>query len=326
MHDVRAVRFHRIGSPDVLVCEDAPEPTPGAGEIRLRVRAAGVNFADVHFRKGEYFVKPRLPDIPGLEAAGEVDAVGEGVTGLRAGDRVMASGPHGYAERMVVPAARAYPVPDALSFEQAACLPVQGLTAMHALGLRGRLAPGEKVLVHAAAGGVGSLAVQIARKMGASLVVGVASAEKARVLAELGVDVAIDRRAGDLAQAVKRAAPDGVDVVLEMGGGTDAYKRNLACLAEGGRMVVYGAASGDLRGVIEPIGLMRKNLAVLGYYLTALVDRRELCAPAMAELAGDVAAGRVRLVRGPTLPFARAAEAHRALESGAASGKIVLVP
>lgn len=323
---MRAIRFHRIGSPDVLVCEDIPDPAPRAGEVRVRVRAVGVNYADVHFRKGEYFIKPQLPDIPGLEAAGEVDALGEGVTDFRVGDRVMGTGPKGYAEKMVMPQARVYPIPPELSFEEAACLPVQGLTAMHVLGFRAQFRKGEKVLVHAAAGGVGSLAVQIAKKLGASLVVGTASAEKKKkVLEDLGVDVIADRKAGDLVQTVKRASAAGVDVILEMGGGTDAYKRNLACLAHEGRMVVYGAASGDVRGTIEPIGLMSKNLAVLGYYLTAVVDRRELCAPAIAELAADVVAKRIRLLRGPAFPLDRASEAHRTLEGGASIGKIVLL-
>jgi NADPH2:quinone reductase len=325
MHDMRAIRFHRIGSPDVLVCEDAPDPELRAGEIRVRVRAVGVNFADVHFRKGEYFIKPQLPDIPGLEAAGEVEALGEGVTDFKVGDRVMGTGPKGYAEKMSMPAKRVYAIAQELSFEDAAALPVQGLTAMHALGLRANLQKGEKVLVHSAAGGVGSLAVQIARKMGASQIFGVASADKKKVLEDLGVDVIIDRKAGDLVQSVKRASPTGVDVILEMGGGTEAYKRNLACLAPGGRMVVYGAASGDVRGTIEPIGLMGKNLAVMGYYLTGVVDRRDLCAPAIAELAADVTQKRIRILRGPTFPLDRAAEAHRALESGTSIGKIVLL-
>jgi NADPH2:quinone reductase len=325
MHDMRAVRFHRIGSPNVLVCEDAPDPVPRSNEIRVRVRAAGINYADVHFRKGEYFIKPSLPDIPGLEAAGEIDAIGEGVTGFAIGDRVMVTGPHSYAELMVLPAVRAYPIPGSLSWEMAASLPVQGLTAMHVLAWRARFQKGEKVLVHAAAGGVGSLAVQIARNMGASLVIGTSSSEKLGTLKELGVDVAIDRKAGDFLQAVKRAAPSGVDVILEMSGGTDAYKRNLACLAHGGRMVVYGAASGDVRGTVEPIGLMAKNLSVMGYYLTALIDRREMCAPVIEQLIADVESSRVRVLRGPTFPLDQAAEAHRVLESGSSIGKLVLL-
>jgi NADPH2:quinone reductase len=323
---MQAIRFHRTGGADVLALEEAPEPALARGAVRIAVRAAGVNFADVHFRKGEYFVRPVFPQIPGLEAAGEVEAVGEGVDGLRAGDRVVAFAESGaYAAKLVTPASLVFPIPSELSFEDAAALPVQGLTALHVLGLAGRLQRGERVLVHAAAGGVGSLAIQLAKQLGASLVVGTAgSADKCALVRELGADLAIDYRKEDFLQAVKARSRDGVDVVLEMLGGTDTYKRNLACLAPFGRMVVYGAASADLRGTIEPVALMAKNASVIGYYLTAVLRRRDLCAPALAELAGHVVAGRVRVVRSATLPLARAADAHRMLESRESTGKIVL--
>lgn len=321
---MKAIVFRRVGGPDVLAFEDVPEPAPKHGELRIDVRAVGVNYADVHFRKGEYFLRPSFPDTPGLEAAGVVDAVGEGATTFRIGDRVMVTGLRAYAEKMVAEEAKAYAMPDALSFEDAAALPVQGLTAMHVLTRAARMTRGERVLVHAAAGGVGSLAVQLAKKMGASLVIGTSTkTEKLDAIRALGADVALSTRDPEFVQAVRRAG--GVDIVLEMIGGTETYKRNLACLNPWGRMVIYGAASGELRGTIEPVGLMMKNISVTGYYLTPMVARRELCAPAIAELTQDVLAGRVRVVRGATLPLADAADAHRALESGRVTGKIVLV-
>jgi NADPH2:quinone reductase len=325
---MQAVRFHRTGGADVLALEEAPVPALAAGAVRIAVRAAGVNFADVHFRKGEYFIKPVFPQIPGLEAAGEVEAVGDGVADFRPGDRVVAFAAGGaYAEKLVTPASLVFPIPAGLAFEDAAALPVQGLTAMHVLGLAGRLKRGERVLVHAAAGGVGSLAVQLAKRMGASLVAGTAgSEEKCALVRELGADLAVDYRAGDFLQAVKARAPQGVDVICEMLGGTDQYKRDLACLAPFGRVVVYGAASGDLRGTIEPVALMPKNATVVGYYLTAVLRQRELCAPALAELADLVVAGNLRVLRGATLPLARAADAHRMLEGRSSTGKIVLRP
>ena len=310
----------------MLALEDAPEPALASGSVRVAVRAAGVNFADVHFRKGEYFVKPVFPQIPGLEASGVVEAVGDGVGELRAGDRVIAFATGGaYAEKLVVPAEYTFPIPDALSFEDAAALGVQGLTALHVLTLAGRMQRGDRVLVHAAAGGVGSLAVQLAKLRGASLVVGTASTEaKCALVRDLGADLAIDYRQGDFVQQIKARSREGVDVICEMLGGTEIYKRNLACLAPFGRMVVYGAASGELRGTMEPVALMAKNASVIGYYLTTVVRRRDACAPAIAELADHVVAGRLRILRGATLPLERAADAHRAIESRASTGKIVL--
>ncbi|HEY1960356.1 MAG TPA: zinc-binding dehydrogenase [Polyangiaceae bacterium] len=314
---MHAIRFHRVGGPEVLALETVEAPPLRRGAVRLAVRAAGVNFADVHFRKGEYFTKPVFPQIPGLEAAGEVEAVGEGVTEFRPGDRVLAFATDGaYAESLVTPASLVFRIPSALSFEDAAALPVQGLTALHVLTLCARMKRGERLLVHAAAGGVGSLAVQLAKLQGASHVIGTASTEEKRALVrELGADEAVDYHA---LQGVK------VDVILEMLGGTDHYKRNLAGLAPFGRMVVYGAASGDLHGTLEPVSLMAKNVSVIGYYLTAVLRDRAACEPAIAELCDHVVSGRLRILRGATLPLARAGEAHTMLEARATTGKLVL--
>ncbi len=323
---MRAIRFHRLGGADVLELETVDDPAVRPACVRIAVKAVGVNFADMHFRKGEYFVKPVFPQIPGMEASGVVESVGEGVTDFRVGDRVMAFATDGaYAEKLVTPAVLVYPMPDAMSFEDGAALPVQGLTAMHALTLCGRLQRGESVLVHAAAGGVGTMAVQLAKILGASFVVGTASSEeKCALVRELGADLAVDYRTGDFLQLVKARAKSGVDVICEMLGGTENYKRNLACLAPYGRMVVYGAASGDLRGTIEPVSLMAKNISVIGYYLTRYTARRELCASAIAELADHVVAKRLRVIRGESFPLARAADAHRRLESRTSTGKVVL--
>lgn len=323
---MRAIRFHRLGGPEVLQLEEVPDPVPRAGEALVRVKAIGVNFADTHFRKGEYFVRPVFPQIPGMELAGEVVALGEGTTGLSVGDRVMALGANAYAELAIVRPHECYLMPEGLDFVRAAALPVQGITAQHVLTLCGRMQRGERVLVHAAAGGVGSIAVQLARAMGASLVIGTASESKLDLVQSLGA-VAIDARASDWVARVKEATGGrGVDVILEMQGGTDAYKRNLACLAPLGRMVVYGAASGDLRGTLEPVGLMAKNHAVIGYYMTPLLARRDLCAPALDELAHRVVSADVQLVIGGATPLADAADVHRAMESRSTRGKMILVP
>jgi NADPH2:quinone reductase len=284
----------------------------------------GLNYADTMFTKGQYFIRPTFPAIPGMEAAGDVIAVGAGVTDVRVGDRVMALGSAAYAEKMSAPAKSVYPIPSGLSYETAAALPVQGLTAYHVLSLSGRLSNGEKVLVHAAAGGVGTLAVQLARRMGASFVAGTCSPQKAELVRSLGADLVVNYREDDFATRIRSAVPGGVDVVLEMLGGTDSYKRSLACLAPLGRMVVFGAASGDVRGTLEPIGLMHKNLTVTGYYMTPLLERRELCAPPLAEMAEAAARGELRVIIGKTHRLEDVAEAHRELAGRSSTGKVVL--
>jgi NADPH2:quinone reductase len=311
---MKAIRFHELGGPEVLRLEDAPDPS---GPNVIRVRAIGVNFADTRFRVGKYFVRPRFPQIPGMEAAGEL---------VSTGARVMVLGEGAYAELMN--GASVFPMPDGLDFASAAALPVQGITAHHCLRLAGRLAPGETVLVHAAAGGVGSLAVQIAKLMGAKQVIATAGGpEKVSLARELGADVAIDYRTEDVVNTVKAATGGrGVDVLLEMLGGTDALTRNLACLAPFGRMIVYGAASGDTKGTIEPVVLMARNQSVIGYYLTPLLRQPELCAPVLDEVARWVVEKKLRVVIGARMPLADAAEAHRRIEQRDSVGKLVLEP
>lgn len=325
---MRAIRFHKLGGPDVLQLDEVPEPQPGPGEALLAVRAVGVNWADTHFRNGSYFIKAVFPQTAGMEAAGEIVALGEGTTGLALGDRVMALGGDAYAERMIVRPLHCYPIHPELDFVRAAALPVQGITAHHILSLCGRLAPGETVLVHAAAGGVGTLAVQLAKSLGASRVIGTASSEEKRALIrELGCDVAIDTRASDWAEQVKNATDrKGCDVILEMIGGTDHYRKNLSVLAHLGRMVVFGAASNDMKGTVDAVPLMGKNQSIIGYYMTSLLRRRELCAPALDDLQKRVVRGDVRVIVGREAKLGEAAEVHREMEARATTGKVVLVP
>lgn len=321
---MKALRFHEIGGPEVLRVDEvsAPEP-PAARQVQIRVRAGGLNFADTRFIRGQYFVKPRLPDVPGMEVAGEVVAVGADVSSLREGDRVMALGASAFAERMNAHEGSVFPIPEALDFARAAALPIQGLTAHHVLFLMGRLAPGERVLIHAAAGGVGTLAIQLAKAHGATVVAS-ASVAKHDLVRRLGADHVVDSR-GDVLRQVKEHVGE-VDVVLEMIGGTDSYKRNVACLAPFGRMIVYGAASGDTRGTCEPVGLMGKNLSVSGYYLTPLLGRRELCAPPLVDLARRVASGALAVEIGGMFALEEARAAFEKMEARETAGKVVLVP
>jgi NADPH:quinone reductase len=326
---MRAIRFRSLGEPDVLSFDDdVPDPIPPPGGVVVRVRAVGVNFADTRFRRGTYFVRPRFPQIPGMELAGEVTALGEGTTGVRIGDRVMGFGAGSYAELCAARADDLYPIPDGIDFATAAALPATGLTAHHILILAGRLATGERVLVHAAAGGVGTLAVQLAKRFGARQVIATASStEKLELARSLGADVAINYTTEDFVAGVKEATGGaGVDIILEMLGGKDALDKNLKCLGSFGRMIVYGAASGDTKGTIEPVALMARNQSIVGYYLTPLVKNRELCAPPLAELAELVVRGELKVIIGDRLPLAEAAEAHRRIESRHTTGKIILEP
>jgi len=325
---MRAVRFHKLGGPEVLQLEDVPDPQPAPGEAVLQVHAAGVNWADTHFRNGSYFIKAQFPQIAGMEAAGEIVALGEGTTGLAIGDRVMALGSSAYAEKMIVKPLYCYPIHRDLDYVRAAALPVQGITAHHVLSLCGRLQKGESVLIHAAAGGVGTLAIQLARSMGAGKIIGTASGEaKQALVRELGADLAIDARAPDWSEQVKDATErKGVDVILEMIGGTDHYRKNLAVLAPLGRMVVFGAASNDMKGAVDAIALMGKNQSVVGYYMTALIRHRELCAPALDDLQERVVRGDVRVIIGREAKLHEAADVHREMESRATTGKLVLTP
>ncbi|MFO0553561.1 MAG: NADPH:quinone oxidoreductase family protein [Polyangiaceae bacterium] len=317
----RALVFHAIGGPEVLSVGEIEDRAPRPDQVVVRVRAAGLNFADTRFIRGQYFARPTLPDVPGMEVAGEVLDIGTEVTSLSVGDRVVAFGARAFAERMVTRASNVFRIPPNLEFEQAAAIPVQGLTAHHLLNLMGRLSRRDRVLIHAAAGGVGVLAIQLAKASGATVTAS-CSTSKHALARELGADHVVDSRGDVLAQI--KATTGEVDLILEMVGGTESYKRNLAALAPLGRMVVFGAASGDTRGTLEPVGLMSKNLSVVGYYLTPLLARRDLCERPLDELTTAAANGSLRVIVGARYSLAEARKAFEALESRETTGKIVL--
>lgn len=324
---MRAIRFHELGGPEVLRYEEAPDPAPGPGEVLIRVRAAGVNFADTMFTQGRYFLRPQFPQIPGLEVAGEVEAVGEGVTGFVRGDRVMATlaNAGGYAELAVAPAHHVTPIPDGLEWAQAAALPVQAVTADQVLFLAGRLQPGETVLVHAAAGGMGVMLVQMAKLAGAR-VIGTASTEEKRALARsLGADVTIDYTKPEWPREVREAtAGKGADVICEMVGG-EVFSQSLSCLAPFGRLVVFGVA-GPQMPTMNPAVLMRQNQTVVGYYLTTAMERADLMAPTHERIRATLSAGKLRIVIGGAAPLSQAAEVHRRMVARETTGKLVLLP
>jgi NADPH:quinone reductase len=323
---MRAVVARGAGGVEVLAVVDVPEPAPAADEVLIRVRYAGVNFADVNARRGTYGGAGGLRGL-GLEVLGEVVAVGVAVRGLAPGRRVagFSRGP-AYAELAVAHQDLVWPVPDEVPDEQAAAFPVVGCTALHLLRSAARLQPGERVLITAAAGGVGTTAIQLARLEGAGLVVGAAgSADRAEVAVRAGADAGIDYSAGPLdAGLLAAVGPGGVDVVLDGVGGR-LRKEALDCLGPFGRLVHFGNSSGTPEDLPSAREQRERNLAVVGFHLAALrAQHRELVASAAAAVLDRLRAGSLRIAVADVLPLAEAAEAHRRLESRQVTGKLLL--
>jgi len=327
MAQIKAIVAEGPGEPEVLRYADVERPAPRGWEVLIRVEAAGVNYADTMRRRDRYLVRQSFPFTPGSEVAGTVVEVGPDVENASEGDRVVTlldSG--GYAEFAVAPAASLIPLPEGLGFEEAAAVPLQGLTAYHTIKTSGALKEGETVLVHAAAGGVGTLAVQMARLLGAGRVVATAgSREKLDLARSLGADVLVDYTEDDWPEKVLGATDgEGADVILEMVG-ADFPEKNLGCLKPFGRMVVFGAASGD-RGHLVPGALMNGCQTVVGFWLVPILSHPNLIAPALKEILGWIASGDLKLTIGATYPLDKAAEAHADLEGRKTTGKLVLRP
>jgi len=324
---MQAVVLQGIGDVEQLVLMEQPDPTPGPGEVLLRVRAAGLNFADVRTRQGRYLRSPKLPAIIGFEAAGEVLAVGPGVTDLQPGQRVMGSTRTGaYAEVAVAPAATLRPIPGHMSFEAAAAVPVVFLTVYHSLVTQGRLAAGERVLIHAAGGGVGTVAVQWAKLLGATVYATASSQAKLDRVRSLGADVCINYASTNFAATVReQTGGEGVDVVLESVGG-QVFTDSLSLLRPLGRLVVIGRATGVDPSSVDPTLLLARSLTVSGFYLGGVRQNSPLGERAWQAVLDVLAGRRVRPVIGHTLPLAQIREAHRLLESRESFGKIIVVP
>jgi NADPH2:quinone reductase len=315
---MHAIRQHEFGGPDVLVHEEVARPAAGPGEVLVRVRSIGVNFADTHTRENKYVQKAHLPLVPGQEVVGVRDDTGERVVALTQGGGA-------YAEWAVVPEARCVPLPDDLPDDQALGLLVQGLTAWHLHRTCGRLEGGETVVVHSAAGGTGSLAVQLAKPLGAGRVIATASsAEKRQVALDLGADAAVDPDPEGLTERLQEAnGGRGVDVVIDMSGGP-VFEASLRALAPFGRIVVCGIA-GKEQNEVRTGHLLRHSRSVIGFWLFHTLDdpERRFRAP-LLDLFARAARGEVRVHVGGRWPLADAAEAHRALVERRTTGKLVL--
>jgi NADPH:quinone reductase len=313
---MKAIQIEEFGGPEVLRQVELSDPVPGDGEVLIEVARSGVNFADTHATRNDYLAEQALPLVPGAEISGRTP------DGRRVAS-ILASG--GYAEKAVAPESWLVPVPDEVDDDQAAALLLQGLTAMALVGRCARLEVGETVVVEAAAGGTGSLAVQLAKRAGAR-VIGLASSDEKRALVErLGADATVDSRSESLEGAIREAnGGERVDAVLHMSGG-EAFDAELAALAPLGRMVVFGIASREQREV-STAALLRGSKAVVGFWLAHLLARRDLLAPMIGDLLGAVAAGEIEVTVGEVYPLSEAASAHQDLIARRTTGKLLLDP
>ncbi|MFE5705400.1 zinc-binding alcohol dehydrogenase family protein [Rhodococcus koreensis] len=314
---MRAIQLTEWGGPEVLQVREVPDPTPGPGQQVFEVLAAGVNYADTHTTEGAYIAKQELPVIPGGEVLAR-DSAGRRVLGL------VVTG--GYAERIAFAPEKMIPVPDEVSDAEALACLVQGATAWHMLRSCAHLQPGETVVVNAAAGGVGTMAVQLAKHWGAGRVIATASTPEKRQLAlDLGADVAIDYTTDDDLTAALRDANNGkkVDVVLDATGGP-VFDQSLAALAPLGRLVLIGISGHTPATPIEPGWLLSHSVAVIGLWLFRGIDRPGMLSTAVSEMLELVATGKIKAVIGGTYPLERAADAHHALRDRASVGKLVL--
>jgi len=314
---VRAVQIEEFGGPEVLQVVDLPKPEPGDGEVLIEVSRAGMNFADTHQRENSYLARYEVPLVLGGEVAGRTDD-GQRVIAL------LANG--GYAEYAVAPREMVYPVPDGLDDATALALLIQGLTAWHLLKTSSKLARGESVVVISGAGGVGSLAVQLAKPFGAGRVIATASTEEKRSLAlSLGADAALDPSVEDLKGALIEANNGNqVDVVLEMSGGR-VFSQSAEALAPFGRIVAYGIA-GREQNTVQTGRLMRKSRAVVGFWLMHCLGRREMVEEPLADLFDRAARGELRPQIGETYGLSDVRRAHEDLQGRRTTGKVLLDP
>ena len=324
---MKAIQLDKYGGPEVLQLIEKDKPVPKGTEVLIEIKAIGVNFADTARREGQYVVKTPLPFIPGAEVAGVVTEVGENVTTVKPGTRVVTlieSG--GYAEYALADSRGLIPLPDGMDFENAAALPLQGLSAYHILKTMGRLEEGESVLVHAAAGGVGTLAVQLAKLMGAGKVIATASSsEKLKLASEMGADVVVNyTEDGWEKQVLEATDGKGVNVALEMAGG-DVFQKTLKCLATFGRLVIYGVASGE-QANFYPSSLMARNQSVIGFFLPQIMRKPEVIHLSMKEMLTYLSQGKLKLTIGGVYSLEQAAEVHRLLQSRQTKGKLILKP
>ena len=343
---MRAVVITGHGGPEVLQVQQRPDPAVGPGEVRIAVKAAGINFADTLARTGLYPDSPKVPCVVGYEVAGTVESVGDGVESVEPGDRVLAGTRfNGQAELVTVRENMVYEMPEQLSFEEGAAFPVNYATAQAGLVVMGGLSAGERVLIHAAAGGVGISATQIAKRIGAE-VFGTASASKHDAIREQGVDHAIDYRSRDFAEEVRRiTGAEGIDVAFDALG-PSSFRKDYQLLRQGGRLIMYGASevqTGESRSVPNALrtlakspfssmpwwkglGVMNENKGVFGLNMLSWWDAEGSLDRVIEPLIPALQKGELKPVVAQAFPFDRAPDAHRFIAERRNIGKVVLVP
>jgi NADPH2:quinone reductase len=324
---MKAVRYHECGEAEVLRWESVPDPAPGSDELLIKVEAAGVNYADVMRRSGKYHFKVEFPALLGTEAAGTVAKVGANVKGFSVGDRVFcrttAAGCQ--AEMVVTPALEVIPLPKNLSFIDAAAIPVVFLTAYHMLKTLAPVRQGETILIQAAASGVGTAAVQLAKVWGARIFATASSDEKLELVKKLGADICINYVKTDfVADVMKLTNGLGIDRVLECVGG-DILTKSIDALAPGGMLMIYGRASGHLPPIM-PEQIFAKNLHIVGLNIGGKPWTQAVHRAALDDILALAASGQIKAVISQTFPMSQVKEAHKHLSNRKTMGKVVLVP
>ena len=313
---MKAIQIEEFGGPEVMNLVELPDPVPAEGEVLIEISRTGVNFSDTHITNDQYVAKHQLPLVPGIEFVGRTGD----------GKRVAAVVPNGaYAERIVVPESVLVPIPDEIDDDTAAGILIQGVTADGVVTLSGRLREGETVVVGAAAGGTGSLAVQLARSMGAGTVIGLASGEeKQKLVRDLGADVVIDSRSESLGEEVRVAAEGPVDLVLEMAGGS-SFEQLLPTIGPFGRMVVVGIATRE-QNEVRTGKLLKNSLTVSGFWLMHLLARPELAGESIDRVFRATARGDLKPVVSGTYGLTDVRQVHEDIASRKTVGKLLLDP
>ena len=314
---MKAIYITEFGGPEVMKYVDLPEPVPAGSQVLLDVSAIGINYADTHQTENSYLSTQKLPLIPGMEVVGKMPD----------GSRVLAlAATGGYCQKTLVNPKTVIPLPDKVSDGQALAMMVQGSTAHMILKKMGQIKAGESVVIHAGAGGVGSVAIQLAKLWGAFVIAVTSSDEKKKLCMALGADVVVDANEADLTAAlIKANNGKGVDLILEMVGGS-TLDQSLEALAAFGRLVVYGMASRKAPKAIHPGALMPKSQSVIGFWLVNALADKELMAEVFMDLFGMIITGKLKPVIGSTYPLSKASDAHRDMLARKTVGKIVLDP
>ena len=323
---MRQIVVETLGNPDVMQLRRVPKPEPGEGQVRIKVKAAGINFADVLAVGGRYLTPTRLPLVPGGEFAGCIDALGPGVEGFELSQQVaVLSGQGALSEYAIVPVRAIIPVPDGLSAAEAAAFPISYLTAYISLVTLGRAQAGETVLVQGAAGALGGALIQVARALELNVVALASTDEKLKIAADLGAQITLNSERADLVDTVKEVTGGkGVNLLVEISGG-EMVAKSLKMLANRGRLLIVGNASGQSAS-LEPTALMKKNISVIGVWLTSMLGESGLFQEALAFFGPHVAAGKIRPQVGPRYPLEQSAQAFQDLLDRKTTGKVTIEP